>query len=133
MKFSLFFIFITILSLPNFVYAEPVYLECTIKFRDFVDDYSVSLDLETGSVISSYHAASDSKKDVVIDYTFKTDALLSQDKVIYKIKKDSLDWIFTIDRKTLVILRQVADSGGEDIGQGTCKIIGVDGKKTELL
>ena len=132
MKLSLTFITLAIISIPRFVNAEPIYLECNIKYKEFSDDYSISVDLETRRVDSSFHAAHSKNNNIVLDYSGTAEALLDKDKIIYKINRDSLDWIFVIDRKTLQIERYISDSGDEDFGRGSCKIIEVSGRKSTL-
>jgi len=118
-----------ILSLPAVVSAESQLLECNIKFGNFDDLYTIEIDEEKNMVNSTYHAASSHDKSVTIDYKISSDAVLYDEKVIFKASLHSLNYIYEINRKTLGIVRYLNDVNDANVGSGSCIIIEASGKK----
>jgi hypothetical protein len=118
-----------ILFFPNIANADQLNLECNIEYKDYIDGYSIIVDLNSGNVVSTYHAIANKDNSVNIDYKITSNALIDNDNIIYKAESHSIDYMFTINRKTLNIIRFI--SGQEDVeaGHGSCKIIEVNGVK----
>lgn len=122
-------ILLIILFLPTAVCAEPQILECNIRFGDFVDVYTIEIDADKNLVISTYHAASNKDNSVTLDYRTSSNAIIYDEKVVYRASSRSLDYTYEINRKTLEIIRYINDADEAEVGRGPCSIIAPSGKK----
>jgi hypothetical protein len=113
---------------PAVVCAEPQKLECSIKFGDFVDAYTIEIDADKNQVISTYHAASNKDKSVTLDYRTSSQAIIYEEKIVYNTDLHSLGYIYEINRKTLEIIRYINDVNAVEVGRGSCRMIEANGK-----
>jgi hypothetical protein len=114
---------------PAAVWAEPQKLECRVVFGDFVDVYTVEIDVDKNQVVSTYHAASNKDKSVTLDYKTSSNAIIYEEKIIYNTNLHSLDYIYEINRKTLEIIRYINDVNAVEVGRGPCNVLDAGGKK----
>ena len=121
-------IFLIMLVFPTAVCAEPQILECNIRFGDFVDVYTIEVDVDKNLVTSTYHAASNKDNSVTLDYRVSSNAIIYDEKVIYRSSSRSLDYTYEINRKTLEIIRYVDDASETEVGRGPCNIVASSGK-----
>jgi len=129
MNYFKFLLVIIFLSFPNFVFAEKIMMECNIRLNDFVDNYSIEVDIDNGIVDSIYHAASKDDKSVAIDYKITSKANVTEQKIFFKAKLHSLDYSFAINKNTLEIIRYIEDPNDGEAGRGVCKMIESSGRR----
>ena len=131
MKAEKFFIFFlgVLLSLPALAGAETLRLECNIDFNGLTDRYSIVINLESGEVHSTYHAAAIKDDKITIDFEVSSQARINKEQIAFEAKLHSLDYTFEINKTTLGITRYLNSSIDDVVGRGSCREVETSGKK----